>query len=796
MILNNRHWFIPSSLHPFILVYQPSGFQMLHRLLTRLVQEILKNPKRIVVSTILPCLLCSSFLLSAKVDFSFLALMPVEDPLLVKFQKVAEEVAINNQLLLLLEDDSEESLDACAQEVLEELWVHPDVQYAISRPSQQWIEENLAWIANEEDLKDLLEIGNHITNTAKLNSHQKRILELEQSQEGFRVLSIGLTKDPLDVNLNDVLSSNSPFDRVEQTTETILQKHNVEGGYAGLAAISAQDQHKTITSITKFTPISLILVLLLLRLVEPRIKRLMTLALPMLLSFGTTLGLTSLLLGEINFIEGFFGVMIFGLGVDFGLHLLVRMREEQQQHSFDDALLNTILGAGPAIVAGAITTIGAFSLIGLAEDPVAKHLGVSAAIGLLTCLILMLTLLPAIWVLMVRNETNPSDVPPFEVPFLGGLTQHAVRYPKSWIGGFGLWVLIALVGTTHFRFESDLENLFNRDVPATQYGDKIYAHMESNTTPWVFLSDSLEDARDIQQKIAAEPLFARSVGASDLFSTPLEERHAYLTTQSEQLRKQQNILQAFVRGPVQWAMPAQQALELLKHVNIAIEQGPPRIEDLPDDVRYQITTQSGRWITYAYGHQDQLNSQTLHAERLAAEAIQPEVAGVGNFIELAMDFNRPWVVPTITSVLFFVVLVLLIDLRNLKWIVLALTPVTISVLIAFGMMCWLNVGFSVLLIIVVPLLLGLGVDDGLHVVHRMRENKDLSASEATLSVSKAIVMTTLTTSVSFGVLLFSNHPGIESMSLALLLGLPLCLLTSTTVLPALKTLLFPTIETD
>ena len=145
-----------------------------------------------------------------------------------------------------------------------------------------------------------------------------------------------------------------------------------------------------------------------------------------------------------------------------------------------------------------------------------------------------------------------------------------------------------------------------------------------------------------------------------------------------------------------------------------------------------------------------VDSTKLQKERLAAEAIQPTVAGVGNFIELAMDFNRPWVVPTISSVVFFVALVLLVDLRHFRWILLALTPVSFSVLITFGMMCWLDVGFSVLLIIVVPLLLGLGVDDGLHVVHRMREDESLKPEDATISVSKAIVMTTLTTSVSFG----------------------------------------------
>ena len=110
-------------------------------------------------------------------------------------------------------------------------------------------------------------------------------------------------------------------------------------------------------------------------------------------------------------------------------------------------------------------------------------------------------------------------------------------------------------------------------------------------------------------------------------------------------------------------LPAQQALPLLNHVAKAVEDGPPSIEDLPDEIKYQLTTKSGKWITYAYGYQDQLNSTKLQNERLAAEAIQPTVAGVGNFIELAMDFNRPWVVPTISSVVFFVALVLLLDLK-------------------------------------------------------------------------------------------------------------------------------------
>ena len=90
----------------------------------------------------------------------------------------------------------------------------------------------------------------------------------------------------------------------------------------------------------------------------------------------------------------------------------------------------------------------------------------------------------------------------------------------------------------------------------------------------------------------------------------------------------------------------------------------------------------------------------------------------------------------------------------------------------------------------IPLLLGLGVDDGLHVVHRMMEDLSVHPATATISVSRAIVMTTLTTCSSFGVLLFSNHPGMEAMAIALLFGLPICLLSSAILIPALAMIFF------
>ena len=188
----------------------------------------------------------------------------------------------------------------------------------------------------------------------------------------------------------------------------------------------------------------------------------------------------------------------------------------------------------------------------------------------------MLTLLPAIWVVFYRKQEVPDPVKPLHIPLLEPITKHAINHPRIWVGGFVLWVVIALVGTPNFRFENNLENLFNRDVPAT-IKDRIYGHLESNTTPCVFLSDTLEDARSVRDAIQEEPLFANSIGIAGYIS-----HYLYLNDmpicklQTELIEQQQRLLQTFTMGPVQWALPAQQALFPCSiNVAKAVEDGPP-----------------------------------------------------------------------------------------------------------------------------------------------------------------------------------------------------------------------------
>jgi predicted RND superfamily exporter protein len=135
-------------------------------------------------------------------------------------------------------------------------------------------------------------------------------------------------------------------------------------------------------------------------------------------------------------------------------------------------------------------------------------------------------------------------------------------------------------------------------------------------------------------------------------------------------------------------------------------------------------------------------------------------------------------------VLVFIVGILYLDLRSWRLTFLAGVPVMAGGFVTLGVLDWWGFAFNTVTLVGIPLLLGVGVDDGVHIVHRMLEEPERSIDEVVTSVGRGIAMTTLTTCASVAALLFTEHPGIESVAILLLIGLPLCLLASTTLLPA------------
>jgi uncharacterized protein len=129
-----------------------------------------------------------------------------------------------------------------------------------------------------------------------------------------------------------------------------------------------------------------------------------------------------------------------------------------------------------------------------------------------------------------------------------------------------------------------------------------------------------------------------------------------------------------------------------------------------------------------------------------------------------------------------------VDFKNLRDALLALLPAVAGAAMMFGVLGLLGVDLNPANLIVLPLVLGIGVDDGVHVVHdfRMQQAGKYRPSSSTIN---AVVLTSLTSMVGFGSMMIAAHRGLYSVGLVLVVGVGSCLLVAMLTLPAILVLL-------
>lgn len=132
-----------------------------------------------------------------------------------------------------------------------------------------------------------------------------------------------------------------------------------------------------------------------------------------------------------------------------------------------------------------------------------------------------------------------------------------------------------------------------------------------------------------------------------------------------------------------------------------------------------------------------------------------------------------------------VTVMLFIDYRNPRDALLALVPLGMGVVWMMGAMRLLGISFNMANLVAVPLIIGVGIDNGVHVIHRVRLEGRSGMNVVLRHTGRAILIASLTTMIGFGSLALASHRGMASLGLVLLLGVGSCLITSTWVLPNL-----------
>src|SRR5699024_498321 len=222
-------------------------------------------------------------------------------------------------------------------------------------------------------------------------------------------------------------------------------------------------------------------------------------------------------------------------------------------------------------------------------------------------------------------------------------------------------------------------------------------------------------------------------------------------------------------------------------------KNPVGIDQIPDYFKEQFVTREGEIgnfvIVYpsvglsdgekSIAFKDDIGEITLDSGETFYAASTSIIAA--EMLDL-MRSESPYMVGA-TFIMIFILM--LFSFRSLRWALIAMLPLVVGLLWLFGIMMLTGMMFNFYNLVVLPAILGIGEDNGVHLAHRYREEGERSMWNVLSSTGQHVTVGSLTTILGFSGLLFTNHPGLQSLGATAVIGIGMTLLAALTFLPSL-----------
>jgi len=210
------------------------------------------------------------------------------------------------------------------------------------------------------------------------------------------------------------------------------------------------------------------------------------------------------------------------------------------------------------------------------------------------------------------------------------------------------------------------------------------------------------------------------------------------------------------------------------------------LETIPETIRNQYVGQSGDLFLVTIFPKENVWDE-LFLNRFTDELAQvsPRATGLPPVYRRLMDlFGADGKFATKLA-LVVIFIILLLDFRSFRKAGLAIVPLVIGALWMLGVMELSGLQLTMMNAMAVPLIIGIGIDDGVHIIHRYQIEGNSKHHLVFASTGRAVFLTSLTTMLGFGSLTFASYRGLGSMGMALFIGVGTCFMATALVIPAI-----------
>jgi len=552
---------------------------------------------------------------------------------------------------------------------------------------------------------------------------------------------------------------------------------------------------------------------------------------------------------ELNLISVAFAVSNIGLGVEYAIHFCLRYRDNLVHHiSKEKALRSTLTSTSPSLLLCAGTTaIGLYAFIPTDYKGVSE-LGLLAGTSLFICLLVTLIALPALLKLIPASVSTAISAQPSHHDVLSTLSEKLAAFTLHFAKPVSIaTLLLALLSIgLAFKVKTDFNPINLRD-PNTESVIAFKNLMKDKETSPMTLTVLVKDekeTKELQKKLATIDSVDKTISLYDFMPAEQEEKLAIIEDMAMVLGSQAhsfpplrsdddptvgiNNLILTIDNVLPEKTDAHE-IEVLKTfkkelqdilLELSTRQEPSRrefiekiqttllgtlpnamnelyasfdareitLDDIPAEIKDRWLSKDGWHRIQIFPKKDLNNLADLQKFITDVQAIAPDTTDLPimyweSMKEVIAAFQQAIIIALIT-----IALLLYAIRRNFTDTLLVMTPLILAGLFTMASTVLTNTPINFANIIALPLLLGLGVDNGIHMVEKLRHSLSEEQNIYQSSTARAMFYGALTTASSFAGLAFSPHQGIASMGLIITMGIFWIMVCTFIILPALSKL--------
>lgn len=698
----------------------------------------------------------------------------------------------------------------------EEIAKIPEIRFVDYRINSEYFKKNSLLYIENEDLNEILH------RLEKKRDFEKKVLnpffinlENEEVDLDFSDILEKYEKQSINANLNGYYVSKDKNKMIllakpwGLSSDLEYSRKIVKDVKAAVARINPLDFHPSIevkftdryvimplensiikADIRRTSIVAYIGIILLLSFYTRQKRSIFLIAPPLFMALVWSFGFAYLTIGHVNLVTGFLMAILLGLGIDFGIHIYIRyLHDKRAGLSLEKTIYNMICYTGRSSITAAVTSSAAFFILVFTEFKGFSEFGFIAGFGILFFLISMITVLPSLVIIFekryplsaVANNSNINN---------NHTAAGKFKFPRSIIIAAIILLILSVANLKSLRFEYNFKNLQVKGLMEAELQDIANETMGISLTPNAILAKDFDEVREITKIIEEYQNEIDKKGGSSTIDKVVSLISSIPDSQDEKLKIISRIQKVYsdkvfkyLRG--EQAKTFKEAKEVLYPDRI-------NIDNLPVEVKRIFTgiDNTPTYLMWVFPSVQLYNGKEVirfvdeirHINTVKSDPIG--VSGETFIIADMLDLIKKDGSLAIILSLITVMIILFIDFRSLPKVGLVMLPLLAGIALMLGVMSLFDIRSNFLNVVMFPTIIGLGVDNGVHLYNRYKEQNYSNVSLMLQSTGSAVILSSLTTIIGFGSLLLAVHQGLNSVGLIAVIGISGCLITSIILFPA------------